>query len=241
MHDLLPEFPHQPDGVARPSNSAAPDLALLERWQRGWSLARGVALPRRQNGGLVVEVGWPDQLRRYLFVDAGAALQACALRSGAAPVQLKATVAPSQLHAALEAVAPGRWRLDAARTLMDCPRPQRRVAPAAGYRALITKEHGARVLRLFADGAATTQAEAASGRLVIDGRTAIFDRIETALAHRRRGLASAVMGLLDELAQAHGVEERLLVASDDGRALYQQLGWQVLAPYSTALPLDAAT
>lgn len=35
------------------------DLNLIERWLTGWTLARGVPLPTRHGGGLVVEVGWP--------------------------------------------------------------------------------------------------------------------------------------------------------------------------------------
>lgn len=49
------------------------ELQLLERWLSGWSLARGLPLPQRADGGLVAEVGWPEQLRRHVFVDAGAA------------------------------------------------------------------------------------------------------------------------------------------------------------------------
>jgi GNAT superfamily N-acetyltransferase len=67
------------------------------------------------------------------------------------------------------------------------------------------------------------------------GASAVFDRIETAVAHRRRGLGRAVMGALDALARERGVGERLLVATDAGRRLYLQLGWTDLAPYSTAV------
>ena len=57
------------------------DLPLLGRWLTGWSLARGLPLPQPVVGGLVVEVGWPEQVRRYVFVEAGEALQACVARS----------------------------------------------------------------------------------------------------------------------------------------------------------------
>src|SRR5262249_52721479 len=54
------------------------DLDLLERWLCGWSLSRGLPAPQRADGGLRVDVGWPEQRRRHVFADAGAALQACA-------------------------------------------------------------------------------------------------------------------------------------------------------------------
>lgn len=43
------------------------------------------------------------------------------------------------------------------------------------------------------------------------------------------------MFALDALAEQAGVSERLLVATEAGRALYIRLGWLVLAPYSTAV------
>lgn len=73
---------------------------------------------------------------------------------------------------------------------------------------------------------------AAQGGVVFNAGCAVFDRIETMEGHRRQGLASAVMAALDTKA---GDAERLLVATEAGRALYASLGWQVLAPYSTAV------
>jgi hypothetical protein len=45
------------------------------------------------------------------------------------------------------------------------------------------------------------------------------------------------MGTLDAVVQEAGICERLLVATEAGRTLYQRLGWRVLAPYSTAVLL----
>lgn len=203
------------------------DLDLLERWLCGWSLARGAPLPQRQGGGLVVEVGRPDQLRRHVFVDAGAALQACARGIDAPCIYLKAAVDAATLRAAL----PPRWQLDTARHLMGCATPMAPAPLPPGLRAERTRHHGATVLRVFDEAGAV----AASGQLVLHGACAIFDQIETAEQQRRRGLGRFVMGALDTLAQEAGARERLLVATDAGRALYLQLDWQVLAPWSTAM------
>lgn len=203
------------------------DLDLLERWLRGWSLGRGVPLPRRQGGGLVVEVGRPDQLRRHLFADAGAALQDCARAIEEPLVFIKATVDAAQLRQAL----PARWRIESPRYLMRCDAPMPAAALPADYTVEQAHRHGATLLRVRdADGAV-----AASGQLVIDGACAVFDQIETAPAQRRRGLGRSVMGLLDQLARQANVTERLLVATAAGRALYLHLGWHQLAPYSTAV------
>ncbi|RFP11457.1 MULTISPECIES: N-acetyltransferase [unclassified Duganella] len=201
------------------------DLELLERWLAGWSLARGLPLPRRDGGGLVVEVGWPEQLRRHVFLDAGPALQACAARVDQAGIYLKAAVDTEAMRRAL----PASWTIEQARYLMHRAAPMAGQAAApAGYALQTSTEHGAHVVR-YVDANGQT---AALGRVVLNEGTAIFDRIETMEGYRRLGLASAVMFALDALA---GDAERLLVATEAGRALYASLGWQVLAPYSTAV------
>lgn len=204
------------------------DLNLLERWLVGWSLSRGLPLPSHQGGGLAVEVGWPDQLRRHVFVAAGSELRECASRIHAPFIYLKAAVDPEQMRRAL----PARWEIESPRYLMFRSGAMTRPVPIpAGYSAHVEAEERAHAVRI----ADSTGQTAASGRLVIHAGTAVFDRIETLEPHRRRGLGSALMFALDALAEHAGVSERLLVATDEGRALYLSLGWRVVAPYSTAV------
>ena len=68
-----------------------------------------------------------------------------------------------------------------------------------------------------------------SGRMAVFGEDAVADRIETDSAHRRRGLASAVMASLVEAAAARGARRGILIASIDGLRLYRSLGWKVVA------------
>lgn len=209
------------------------DLHILERWLTGWSLARGLSLPRHCGGGLVVDVGWPEQLRRHVFVDAGPHLQECAAQIHVPFVFLKAAVDSERLRLAL----PARWQIESPRYFMR--RPTAMAGPVAvpdGYVATVELEHGAHLVR-FADATGQT---AASGRVVLHRASAVFDRIETLAPHRGRGLGTAMMATLDALAERAGVRERLLVATGAGRALYLGLGWVDVAPYSTAvLPADA--
>lgn len=204
------------------------DLALLARWLIGWSRSRGLPLPVQDGGGLRVDVGWPDQLRRHVFVDAGAALQACADRIDAPFIFVKAAVDADQLRRAL----PARWAIEAPRYLMRCagPMPATVLLPA-GYAIAASVEHGADVLHIVdASGAM-----AATGRITIDNGTAVFDRIETSELHRRKGLASVIMLALDRIATEAGASERLLIATAEGATLYKRLGWQHIAPFSTAV------
>ena len=204
------------------------NLALLDRWLTGWSRSRGLPLPREEGGGLRVDVGWPGQLRRHVFADAGAALQACAAGIDLPFVHLKAAVAGEQLRAVL----PAGWSFEPQGYLMACAGPMAGATSLPpGYCSTLAVEHGAWVVTIL-DG---TGAQAATGRVTVDRGTAVFDRIDTAEPHRRRGLASAVMRALDRLAVQAGVAERLLVATEAGASLYPALGWHHVAPWSTAV------
>ena len=79
---------------------------------------------------------------------------------------------------------------------------------------------------------------AASGHIALDERLAIYDRIVTEPAHQRRGLGRAVMHALQALARAHGRHAGVLVATPQGRALYESLGWRLHAPWATAVIPD---
>ena len=74
---------------------------------------------------------------------------------------------------------------------------------------------------------------AASGCAAETADVFIYDRIETAPNHRRKGLGVAVMMALGT-ARKSIVSPQLLVATEDGRNLYANLGWTVLAPFAAA-------
>lgn len=204
------------------------DLPLLERWLTGWSLSRGVPLPVRDGEGLRVEVGMLLQLRRYVFLEAGPALQACAGQIDAPHIYLKAPVEPHALRAAL----PACWMVEDPGYLMQSPGPM--VAKAElppGYVIEQSAEHGAQLVRvLHANGEL-----AASGKITMHEGSAVFDQIVTSERHRRLGLGTVVMQRLDALAAQAKVTERLLVATEAGRGLYTSLGWRLVGPWSTAV------
>jgi GNAT superfamily N-acetyltransferase len=71
---------------------------------------------------------------------------------------------------------------------------------------------------------------AAYGQIGLTGAACVFDQIVTEDAHQRLGLGTAVMGTLTNAAVENGVTTGILGASTQGRALYETLGWKVLAP-----------
>ncbi|MGW7263548.1 GNAT family N-acetyltransferase [Streptomyces sp. NPDC054842] len=103
-------------------------------------------------------------------------------------------------------------------------------SPPDGYRLRTWSRGGVgHALVLSADGS-----WAAHGHVAPTGATAVFDRIETAPAHRRRGLGRLVMRALTGLAVAAGAGTGVLAGTPDGRALYESLGWRVDAPLTSA-------
>ncbi|MCW7990269.1 hypothetical protein XF35_34715 [Streptomyces platensis subsp. clarensis] len=62
----------------------------------------------------------------------------------------------------------------------------------------------------------------------------VFDMIGTEPAHQRRGLGRAVMAALAGRAVERGARQGVLVASPDGRSLYEAMGWRLRSPVTAA-------
>jgi GNAT superfamily N-acetyltransferase len=201
--------------------SGSADAALVEAWVDGWALSRSVAAPIRVAGGHQIVVGQPGHAERFVFptLDA-AALSDRAARITAPGIFLKAFCAPEALLAAVGA----RWSSQPPGDLMavDLAAVRPPLAPAAGYGLDLRAEGAVLIVDLHdADGGL-----AASGRAALTGGFAVFDKIVTDPAHQRRGLGRVVMGALGERARALGADQGVLVATPEGRALYEVLGWR---------------
>ncbi len=80
---------------------------------------------------------------------------------------------------------------------------------------------------------------AARGVLGIHGTTAVYDQIVTEAQFGRRGLGSAIMAELGRCAVRRGATECLLVATSDGKALYERLGWTLRSDIVSAISPSA--
>lgn len=210
--------------TADPSETAA----LLRLWVQGWAATRGVPPPVVHGDGWRVEVGLPRQVRRHVFPHISQALHAL----GDAIVEpwnyLKACATAEELRAAL----PVHWHVEAQTYFMrfDGPSPPAPGLPG-GYGLDVATQGRLAVARvLAADGSV-----AASGHAAVVEDAAIFDRISTDAAHRRRGLGRAVMCALDAASRTLGARRGLLVATADGYAMYGTLGWHVQSPYASGV------
>ncbi|MFC7546217.1 GNAT family N-acetyltransferase [Plantactinospora sp. GCM10030261] len=228
---------------------------LVTAWGQGWVVSRGAPAPVVVPGGFRVDVGLPGHRSRHVLhsYDAGSLS-----RLARTLVQPGSWIKISGDRATLRAAFPAAWRMDIPGWLMARP-----LVAEASMRAATTEVAGTSMpagmtevagatmragvidppyrLRVDLDGRVIVAmvldrdgALAASGRLAPAGAYGIVDQVETAVAHRRRGLGSVVMRALAERAAEDGVRTGVLVATDDGRALYERLGWTVRSEVSGA-------
>ena len=76
------------------------------------------------------------------------------------------------------------------------------------------------------------QTLASRGQIAYQNGYAVVDLIETNENYRRQGLATQVMKLLTNYVVENGVTVGLLCASDQGKPLYETLGWRTICQYS---------
>jgi len=215
--------------MTEPAFASPSGLAdTVRTWVRAWTVSRELDPPRPHGSGWRVEVGWPEQQRRHVFPALGDDLRALGADVREPWCFVKCLATADTLRAAL----PARWHVQPQSAMMVFEgEPPAAPALPAGYALDVPADAPVPHVRvLAADGSL-----AADGRLVMLGEEAIIDRIGTDAAHRRRGLGSAVMCALHAIARERSARRGLLVATQQGQALYETLGWRVIAPYASAV------
>lgn len=195
----------------------------IRAWVEGWVVSRGAAEPLEQPWGLTVDVGLLRHATRHVLTHADEETVRKLAEAYAAPaVCLKVFLEPETV---LPWLAP-EWVPDGPGWLMTTELRPSKAEPPAGY-GVRTWERGGviRTLVTSADGGF-----AARGQIAPTGATAVADQIETAPAHRRRGLGAFVMRTLHTAAVERGATVGVLGATTDGKGLYESLGWRVRLP-----------
>lgn len=204
---------------------------LVRTWASGWALSRKTPRPVEQPWGLYIEVGTPGQVGRHVLPYADESAVRDAADSVSVPhTWLKVPMAPEE---AGQWLPPG-WVADKEESghLMaaDLRATTAPVAPK-GYTATGESRDGVVHVRVYdASGEC-----AAQGQMAVFGRAVVVDRVTTEEAHRRRGLGNFVMRTLIDRAVDGGADLGVLGATDDGRALYETLGWKVHAPLAACI------
>lgn len=192
---------------------------LLERWARGWALARELTV-RDVEHGLRIDVNATS--RRYEFFlprPTAVGIAAVATQLARRPdgwLTLNGDAAREH-----ESATAGLSVVTAVEALMA--RPLEPMDDHGG--ALVETEDGRARARIEIDDRV-----AAAGVVALRGGDAVFDRIETTPGFRRRGLGSAIMNALSGWAFEHGARTGILAASAEGQLLYGRLGWTIACP-----------
>ena len=193
---------------------------LIQDWVHGWVVSREVPPAIEVPGGFRIEVGQPNHLRRYVLGNANPDVMQDLIRRIHTPgVWIKAFAEEPEFRWFLTP----EWKVDGSGHIMVTALRQTAVTVPPGYSVESTQDEGLLAVRvLAADGGL-----AASGRMGVAGPIAVADQIGTEEAHRRRGLGAIVMQTLANLAVAQGAQKGVLVATDEGKALYLALGWEL--------------
>jgi GNAT superfamily N-acetyltransferase len=192
----------------------------IEIWAFGYALTRGYPAPETVTTGLWLEVGKPDQRGRFVLPEFDPAMFSELARSIEAPGIYIEAPAPREAAASL---LPDKWTVRERAFLMTTAlgAPHRLPLPP-GYRLAAQDDGGAIKVEVTNDDGEL----AASGSAGLTDGHAVFDQILTQAAHRRLGLGTTVMGALTRRAMERGANQGTLIATPNGRALYQVLGWE---------------
>ncbi len=202
---------------------------LLSAWVHGWTISRGTKAPiPLADFGHRVQVGLPGHLERYVLQGhVLTAVQRLAQDLDTPNTWLK-ICAP---QASVRQLLPERWQVKDAEYLMVKPLESATFAPHHGYTITLVENGDAATARAHCG----ERQVAATGRVALTGRYAIFDQIVTEPAHRRRGLGNAIMQALAGHALGKQADTGVLVATADGHALYTALGWILCSEITAAV------
>ncbi|MCJ7932161.1 MAG: GNAT family N-acetyltransferase [Chryseobacterium sp.] len=200
---------------------------ILENWLKAWAISRELPLPVPYQSGFRIAVGNRYQKERYVFTEPNDDFyQLCHLISDPW-IYLKVCAASDQFIKNI----PGRWILQPQGYMMSCFRPMNipAIKLTEGYMVEFAHYNSTFVVNILTE----SKEQAAAGRVVLAGDLAVYDRIVTEEQHRRKGLASFLIGELEKIALSKGVFNNFLVATEAGKSLYETLGWEVYSLYTS--------
>jgi len=202
------------------------DPSLIVGWLAARSIGRGISAPTPDRGGWRVDTNSAKEQRRWVFPQMHEGLVELGREISAPRHVLKLCGTDQSLRRAL----PSKWEIQAAEYLMmgEATRPAGRPL-LDGYRLEIDEAGCTVRTRVLA----TDGSLAASGYATEAAGVFAYDRIETAEAHRRQGLGQTVMTTLATHRRSSAATQ-ILVATSEGRSLYESLGWRVVSPWATA-------
>ena len=199
---------------------------IIKKWLTAWSLSRQLPLPVPYKSGFMVDVGYEKQKRRYVFPECNADFFELADAINEPWVFLKVCACFDEFKNKI----PERWIVQPQGYMMYCNSPMKftdKDLPGE-YRFAYDQYDSTFVVRILSNNEV-----ASSGRIVFVDDLAVYDRISTEKKHRRKGLATILMKELEKAAISKGFSMNFLVATEEGKKLYESLGWKLYSVYTS--------
>lgn len=200
---------------------------IVKSWLKGWCLSREISFPVEYKSGFNVFVGDEKQKERYVFPELNDDFFQLAQSIDEPWVYLKVSTSPDQFMGNI----PGKWQLQAQGYMMTCFHPMvfPEISLAKGYHLEFSEYNTTFVIRIVTENGE----QASIGRVSLIDDVAVYDRIVTEIKHQRKGLASFLLKELEKTTLSKGFTHNLLVATEEGKLLYESLGWKVYALHSS--------
>lgn len=202
---------------------------IIAKWLKGWSLSRGLPLPFQYKSGFKVIVENEKQKARYVFSELNEDFFQLAESICDPLVFLKVCASFDSFKDKI----PEKWQLQPQGYMMSCYHQMKipDIDLDEDYKLKFENYNSIFVIRII-----TKNGEPASiGRIIIVDDLAIYDRISTENNHKRKGLATFIMKELEKIALSKGVYKNFLVATEEGKSLYESLGWNLYSIYTSVV------
>lgn len=200
---------------------------IVENWLKGWSLSRELPFATQYQSGLKVVVGYENQKERYVFAELNEDFFQLADSIDEPWIYLKVCTSADQF---IERI-PKKWKLQPQGYMMTCFHPMTfpEVKLSDGYSVEHSYYNSTYTIKIIAENGE----QASIGHIVLVDHLAVYDRIVTEKTHQRKGLASFLLKELEKIALSKGFTNNFLVATEEGKLLYESLGWEVYSVYTS--------
>lgn len=200
---------------------------VVEKWLKAWSLSRKLPLPVRYKSGFKIEVGEETQKIRYVFSELNDDFVELSEQISDPWIYLKVCSSPDEVKGKVSE----KWIVQPQGYMMYCFRPMKSsgVSLYEDYRIEHEEYNSTTVVKIIAENGE----QASIGRIVLLDDLAVYDRIVTEEAYRRKGLAGFLLRELEKIALSKGISNNFLVATEQGKAVYEKMGWKLYSLYTS--------
>ena len=201
----------------------------IQKWLSAWALSRELPLPVKFKSGYKVDVGYEKQKARYVFAELNDDFIQLTKTISETWVFLKVCASPEKV---LNKIS-GKWVLQPQGYLMSCTSPMNipQTSLPDDYIVEFENYNSTHLIKIMTKD----RNLASTGRVIILEDVAVYDRISTEENHKRKGLATYLIAGLEQIAISKNVYKNLLVATEQGKLLYQSLGWKVCSFYTSVV------